>query len=80
VACLGLPSLGDDVTPTDMKAFYIPKGYGLYIHPSTWHNAVYIHPQHAPAELFGRQGKVHARIGVNWVKEFNTLLRIPLNI
>merc|ERR1719326_849853 len=78
VTCLAPRTKGDDVKPTDYTAFYVEGGKGVYIHPGTWHNAVFIHPSHSPATFFNRQGKVHARVSVNWAKEFNTLLRIPL--
>ena len=72
------PALGDTVSPADFTAFYVEAGTGLYIHPGVWHNAVYVTPEHSPAEIFGRQGKVHARISVRWPEEFNTILRVPL--
>jgi ureidoglycolate lyase/seryl-tRNA synthetase len=53
---------------------------GLYIHPGVWHNAVYVKPEHAPTDIFGRQGKVHARISVRWTEEFNKVLRVPLSL
>ena len=74
------PAVGDDITPDHFTAFYISEGYGLYIYPGVWHNSVYIHPSHSPVSFFGRQGRIHARISVDWVKEFNTLLRVPLTI
>ena len=76
--CLGLPSCGDDVTPGDMKAFYVPAGYGLYIHPGTWHNGIYVSRQHAPASFLTRQGRVHGRISASWAREFKCLLKISL--
>jgi ureidoglycolate lyase len=74
------PAVGDCVSPSDFKAFYFNSGTGLYIHPGVWHNAVYVKPEHSPAEIFGRQGKVHARISVRWPEEFNTVLRVPLSL
>ena len=38
VVCLGPAIVGDDVKPTDMRAFYVPEGLGVYLHPGTWHN------------------------------------------
>ncbi len=76
--CLGLPSCGDDVQPADMTAFHIPPGYGLYIHPGTWHNGIYVSREFAPATFLTRQGKVHARISASWATEFRCLLKIPL--
>jgi len=79
--CLGPASCGDDVTPKDMRAFHVPAGKGIYIHPGTWHNGIYVAPRHtvdAPARFLTRQGKVHARISVSWASEFQTVLRMPL--
>lgn len=36
--CLGPASRGDDIKPEDMRAFHVPAGKGVYIHPGTWHN------------------------------------------
>lgn len=72
------PPIGDDVRPEDFTAFYFEAGSGLYIHPGVWHNSVYVTPDRAPATVFGRQGKVHARISVRWAEEFNIVLRVPL--
>lgn len=74
------PAVGDSVKPGDFTAFYVEAGAGLYIHPGVWHNAVYVKPQYTPTEVFGRQGKVHARISVRWAEEFETVLRVPLSL
>jgi ureidoglycolate lyase len=76
--CLGLSRHGDNVRPQDMRAFRIPEGKGVYIHPSTWHNGVYVPPDRAPATFVTRQGRVHARVSASWAAEFDTLLRVPL--
>jgi len=78
VVCLGKASYGDDITPQDMRAFYVPAGKGVYFHPGTWHNEVYILKEHSPAKFFTRQGKVHARVSVSWAKEFNSICRVKL--
>jgi ureidoglycolate lyase/seryl-tRNA synthetase len=78
VVCLGKNTCGDDVTPQDMRAFYIPAGKGVYFHPGTWHNGVYIAPEHSPATFMTRQGRVHGRVSASWASEFATLLRVPL--
>lgn len=72
------PPVGDDVCPDDFTAFYFEAGSDLYIHPGVWHNSVYVTPDQAPATVFGRQGKVHARISIRWAEEFGTTLRVPL--
>ena len=33
VVSLGKASYGDDITPQDMRAFYVPAGKGVYFHP-----------------------------------------------
>ena len=80
VVCLGPASCGDDIQPTDMKAFFVPQGKGVYFHPSTWHNGVYVLREHAPATFLTRQGRVHARVSCSWANEFQTLLRVPLHL
>eukprot|EP00746_Dinoflagellata_sp_MGD_P001499 gnl/MRDRNA2_/MRDRNA2_102829_c0_seq1.p1 gnl/MRDRNA2_/MRDRNA2_102829_c0~~gnl/MRDRNA2_/MRDRNA2_102829_c0_seq1.p1 ORF type:complete len:267 (-),score=50.16 gnl/MRDRNA2_/MRDRNA2_102829_c0_seq1:85-885(-) len=80
VVCLGKAECGDDVTPGDMRAFYVEAGLGAYFHPGTWHNGVYVAPEHAPARFLTRQGKVHARVSASWAVEFKKLLRLPLKL
>ena len=76
--CLGKSSYGDDIKPDQMAAFRVPAGRGIYIHPGTWHNGIYVHKRQGPRTFFTRQGRVHARIGCSWAQEFNTLLRLRL--
>ena len=80
-------SIGDDVKPTDMRAFKIPAGKGVYIHPGTWHNGFYVNKRYtlppyvqeaSALRVLTRQGAVHARVSVSWLSEFSTLLRINL--
>ena len=71
-------SCGDDVKPEDMRAFLIPEGKGVYFHPGTWHNGVYVSPKHSPARFLTRQGRVHARVSCSWAAEFESLLKVPL--
>jgi ureidoglycolate lyase/seryl-tRNA synthetase len=78
VVCMAKNSCGDDVKPQDMRAFYVPAGVGVYFYPGTWHNSVYVAPEHSPATFFTRQGRVHARVSCSWAAEFGTLLRVPL--
>mmetsp|Transcript_8359 Transcript_8359/g.14047 ORF Transcript_8359/g.14047 Transcript_8359/m.14047 type:complete len:254 (+) Transcript_8359:112-873(+) len=75
------PPIGDDIKPTDFTAFYVPAGKGCYIHPGVWHNAVYTHPSSGTDRtFFNRQGRVHARISVNWAEEFGVLMHVPLGL
>lgn len=71
---LALP--GDDVKPSDFVAFYCDGSKGLYIHPEVWHEGVF--PIGDGGRFYDRQGKVHARVSVNFAEEFGTLLRLPL--
>ena len=74
VAPLALP--GDDVKPQDFVAFYCDGTQGLYIHPGVWHEAVV--PLADAASFDDKQGKVHARVSVNFLEEFGALLSVPL--
>lgn len=74
VALLALP--GDDVTPEDFVAFYCDGSFGIKIHPNIWHQPLF--PIAERAVFDDKQGKVHACIAVDFVKEFNTWLSVPL--
>jgi len=85
VVCLAKAAHGDDVKPTDMRAFYVPKGKGVYIHPGTWHNGVYATKESCralggKATFLTRQGRVHSRFSCSWANEFRTVLRVPLSL
>ena len=34
--------------PENMVGFRIPPGKGLYIHPGTWHNGIYVNRKYSP--------------------------------
>lgn len=72
---LALP--GDDVSPKDFVAFLFPGDKGCYIHPNIWHDGVF--PISGRQVFFGRQGKVHARVSVDFAEEFQCLLRVDLS-
>jgi hypothetical protein len=74
VVPLALP--GDDVTPEKFVAFWCDGSKGVYIHPNIWHAAVVPLADHA--RFLDRQGKVHARISVDFPKEFGCYLGVPL--
>jgi len=81
VVCLGPAARGDNIRPEDMRAFLVPAGQGIYLHPGTWHNGVYVAPEYAdrqPRRFLTRQGRVHARVSCSWAVEFGCLLRVPL--
>jgi ureidoglycolate lyase len=67
---------GDDVTPDQFVTFWCDGSRGLYLHPNVWHGAVV--PLDDEAEFLDRQGRVHARVSVNFVTEFGCYLAAPL--
>ena len=71
---LALP--GDEVTPEKFTSFWCDGSCGLYIHPNVWHGAVVPHADEA--EFLDRQGRVHARVSVDFVKEFGCYLGASL--
>ena len=73
---LALP--GDDVKPENFKAFYFDGSMGLYINPYVWHDAVF--PTNKSATFKGKQGKVHARVSVDFIKEFNGYLKFKTKL
>jgi ureidoglycolate lyase len=73
---VALASPGDDVKPEDFVAFYCDGSRGLYIHPNVWHGAFV--PLDDEAEFLDRQGRVHARVSVDFPKEFGCYLAMPL--
>ena len=74
VVPLALP--GDDVTPDRFVTFFCDGRCGLYLHPNVWHGAVV--PLDDEAQFLDRQGRVHARVSVNFVEEFGCYLCAPL--
>jgi ureidoglycolate lyase len=74
VVPLALP--GDDVTPDRFTTFYCDGTRGIYIHPNVWHGA--FAPLDDQAEFLDRQGRVHARVSVDFPKEFGCYLALPL--
>jgi ureidoglycolate lyase len=71
---LALP--GDDVTPEKFTTFLCDGSTGLYVHPYVRHGPVI--PLDDRAELIDRQGRVHARVSVDFPKEFGCYLASPL--
>ncbi|HXN86011.1 MAG TPA: ureidoglycolate lyase [Candidatus Binataceae bacterium] len=67
---------GDDVTPEKFRTFWCDGTRGLYIHPNIWHGAVV--PIADRMRLLDRQGRVHARVSVDFPKEFGCYLATPL--
>jgi ureidoglycolate lyase len=74
VVPLALP--GDDVTPQQFVTFWCDGSRGPYIHPNIWHGAIV--PLDDEARFLDRQGRVHARVSVDFPKEFGCYLVAPL--
>ena len=70
ISPLALP--GDDIQPDNFKAFFFDGSQGLYIHPNIWHEGVF--PTKGRATFKGKQGKVHARVSIDLLKEFRSYL------
>jgi len=71
---LALP--GDDIAPDKFVSFFCDGSHGLYLHPNVWHGAVV--PLNDQAEFLDRQGRVHARVSVDFAKEFGCYLAVPM--
>ena len=72
---LALP--GDDVTPQQFVCFRFDGTQGLYIHPNVWHEGVFA--LRGTQRFFDRQGAVHARVSVDFAREFGCLLEAPID-
>ena len=68
---------GDDVTPQAFTSFWCDGRHGLYIRPNVWHGAFVPHDDEAT--FLDRQGRVHARVSVDFPKEFGCYLGVPLD-
>jgi ureidoglycolate hydrolase len=64
------------VKPEDFITFVCDGTCGLYVHPSVWHGPII--PLDDRVELLDRQGRVHARVSVDFPKEFGCYLASPL--
>jgi ureidoglycolate lyase len=74
VVPLALP--GDDVQPTGFVCFRFDGRQGLYIHPGVWHEGVFA--VRGAQRFLDRQGAVHARISIDFAREFGCLLQAEL--
>ena len=50
--------------------------HGLYIHPDIWHEGVFA--TGGTQRFFDQQGAVHARVSVDFAREFGCLLEAPI--
>ena len=71
---LALP--GDDIKAEDFVCFKFDGTAGLCMHPNVWHEGVFA--PRGRQRFFDQQGAVHARVSVNFPKEFHCLLEILL--
>jgi len=71
---LALP--GDDVTPERFVCFRFDGRQGLYIHPDIWHEGVF--GLAGRQRFFDKQGAVHARVSVDFAREFGCLLEAAI--
>ena len=71
---LALP--GDDIAPEQFVCFRFDGRQGLYIHPNIWHEGVF--GLSGTQRFFDKQGAVHARVSVDFAREFGCLLAAPL--
>ena len=67
---LALP--GDDIMPDKFICFRFDGSQGLYIHPNVWHEGVF--GVSGTQKFLDKQGAVHARISVDFAREFSCLL------
>lgn len=74
VVPLALP--GDDVKPEDFVCFWFDGSCGLYIHPNIWHEGVFA--VSGKQRFYDKQGAVHARVSVDFPREFQCLLEADL--
>lgn len=71
---LALP--GDDVRPENFVCFRFGGRQGLYIHPSVWHEGVF--SVRGKQRFFDKQGAVHARVSVDFAREFGCLIEAAI--
>ena len=71
---LALP--GDDIRPEHFVCFTFAGSQGLYIHPNVWHEGVFA--LDGTARFFDKQGAVHARVSVDFAREFGCLVEAQL--
>jgi len=67
---------GDDIQPENFVCFLCDGNKGLYIHPNIWHEGVFA--INGTQRFLDRQGAVHARVSVDFAREFQCLLQISL--
>jgi len=71
---LALP--GDDIAPDKFICFRFSGEHGLYIHPNVWHEGVFA--LSGTQRFFDKQGAVHARVSVDFAREFGCLIEAAI--
>ena len=64
--------------PEDWVTFYCGGSFGVCIHAGIWREA--ITPLAPLARFYDKQSAVHARVSVDFPKEFGILPSIPLTL
>ncbi len=72
---LALP--GDDIMPDKFICFRFDGSQGLYIHPNIWHEGVF--GVSGTQKFHDKQGAVHARVSVDFAREFGCLLSAEIS-
>lgn len=67
---------GDDIKPENFICFHVPGNKGLYIHADIWHEGVFA--LSGKQRFLDRQGAVHARVSVDFAREFGCLLEMKI--
>jgi hypothetical protein len=67
---------GDDVRPEHFVCFRFDGRQGLYIHPNIWHEGVF--SVRGKQRFFDKQGAVHARVSVDFAREFGCLIEAAI--
>lgn len=67
---------GDDIKPENFICFKVPGNKGLYIHADIWHEGVFA--LSGKQRFLDRQGAVHARVSVDFAREFGCLLEMTI--
>lgn len=67
---------GDDVTPQRFVCFRFDGFQGLYIHPNFWHEGELALSR--TQRFYARQGAMHARVCVDFARQFACRLEAPI--
>lgn len=76
IALLALPT--DDILPEHFVGFLFDGSCGCQIKPNIWHQPIYPLLNEKSMTLIGKQGAVHGCVCVDFIEEFNTVLRLKI--